>query len=115
MLLKACLVVRVRICQVQAHGGGMLAWGGRYYWVGEGAKPGCAPGDFGDGCRPRELELSQDFNLYSSADLASWTHEGVLLNQVRRHAPLAACHASLAQCLLQTRVLQERGDENAAF
>ncbi len=68
--------------QVQAHGGGMLPWGGRFYWVGEGAKPGCTPGDFGQGCNPIELELSQDINLYSSADLASWTFEGSLLNQV---------------------------------
>ncbi len=60
----------------------MLPWGGRFYWVGEGAKPGCTPGDFGAGCNPIELELSQDINLYSSADLASWTFEGSLLNQV---------------------------------
>lgn len=59
----------------------MLAWGGRWYWVGEGAKPGCAPGEFGDGCRPRTLELSQDINLYSSPDLATWTFESALLNQ----------------------------------
>ena len=67
----------------------MLAWGGRYYWIGEGAKPGCWPGDFGDGCWPRTLELSQDINLYSSSDLASWTFEGALLNQARpaRDAP----------------------------
>ena len=69
--------------QVQAHGGGMLAWGGRYYWVGEGVKPGCTPGDFGDGCWPRTAEMSQDINLYSSSDLASWTFESALLNQAR--------------------------------
>ena len=49
--------------------------------MGEGIKPGCAPGEFGDGCWPRTVEMSQDINLYSSADLASWTFEGVLLNQ----------------------------------
>ncbi len=61
----------------------MLPWGGRFYWVGEGAKLGCTPGKYGDGCLPRELELSQDINLYSSADLSAWKFEGSLLNQVK--------------------------------
>ena len=65
----------------------MLPWDGRFYWVGEGAKPGCVPGDFGDGCLPRELEMSQTINLYSSLDLATWRFEGSLLNQVS----FAAC------------------------
>ncbi len=69
--------------QVQAHGGGMLPWAGRFYWVGEGAKPGCAPNpEGGKGCVDLKLEVSQDINLYSSDDLSSWVFEGVLVNQV---------------------------------
>ncbi len=65
----------------------MLPWAGRFYWVGEGAKLGCAPNpEIGEGCENLKLEVSQDINLYSSDDLSSWVFEGVLVSQV---APLA--------------------------
>ena len=65
----------------------MLPWAGRFYWVGEGAKPGCAPNpEIGEGCETLKEEVSQDINLYSSDDLSSWVFEGVLVSQV---TPLA--------------------------
>ncbi|KAK9830574.1 hypothetical protein WJX81_000063 [Elliptochloris bilobata] len=96
---------------VQAHGGGMLPWGGRFYWVGEGAKPGCTPGIFGDGCWPRELELSQDINLYSSADLFAWTFEGTLINQAGiRDMPCGGANARTHPCRMERpKILYNEG------
>ena len=68
---------------MQAHGGQLLLWGGRFYWVGEGAKQPCDYANSADtACVGKDV--SQHLNLYSSADLASWTFEGVLLDQVWR-------------------------------
>ena len=72
--------------QVQAHGGQLLQWAQRFYWVGEGAKPYC---NFSanpwekpdDPCYGKDV--SQHLNLYSSTNLASWTFESVLLDQAR--------------------------------
>ncbi len=40
-------------------------------------------------------EVSQDINLYSSDDLASWVFEGVLVSQVTPLARNLALHACL--------------------
>ena len=74
------------VLQVQAHGGQLLQWAGRFYWVGEGAKPYCNysanPWDNAtDPCYGKDV--SQHLNLYSSSNLASWTLESVLLDQAR--------------------------------
>ncbi len=74
----------------------MLPWAGRFYWVGEGAKPGCAPNpEIGEGCENLKLEVSQDINLYSSDDLSSWVFEGVLVSQVTPLALKLGLHACL--------------------
>ena len=53
---------------INAHGGGMLAHGGRFYWYGSVRCSGCAGSQMNGG-----------INLYSSADLYTWEHEGLVL------------------------------------
>ena len=80
--------------QVQAHGGQLLQWQGRFYWVGEGVKPLCDysqdPYLVNASAPCYGKDVSQHFNLYSSSDLASWTFEGVLLDQARSTDPLVS-------------------------
>ena len=65
--------------QVQAHGGQLLQRGGIFYWVGEGLKGDCDRVQSPGGCRD---DISQQFNLYSSPDLANWTFVSAVLDQV---------------------------------
>lgn len=52
---------------INAHGGGILAYGGKYYWFGEH--------------RPAKGFITEvGVNCYSSTDLCSWKHEGVALS-----------------------------------
>jgi hypothetical protein len=51
--------------RIEAHGGGMLQVGARYYWYGENHRLG-----FGN---------KTGISAYSSADLVHWTNEGVVL------------------------------------
>lgn len=50
---------------INAHGGGILYTGDRYYWFGE----------------KRGRGASQGVNVYSSSDLYTWKHEGLALSQ----------------------------------
>lgn len=51
---------------INAHGGGILAYGGKYYWFGEH--------------RPAKGFITEvGVNCYSSTDLCNWKHEGVAL------------------------------------
>ena len=54
---------------IDAHGGGFLLDGGVYYWYGSarnGMSPPCC--------------LDRGVNLYTSTDLYSWTHRGLVLH-----------------------------------
>ena len=102
---RAGATVRATL-QVQAHGGQLLQWGGRFYWVGEGAKPFCDytanPWDAPDNpCYGKDV--SQHLNLYSSTNLASWTFEGVLLDQARSRHLLASSRQSGLLALVGVR------------
>lgn len=61
---------------IQAHGGGMLHHGGRWYWYGENkSAPTHARGEY---ARTDVVGIS----CYSSADLIHWRNEGVVLPAV---------------------------------
>ncbi|KAH7560268.1 galactan 1,3-beta-galactosidase [Bipolaris maydis] len=51
---------------IQAHGGGMIKDGGKWYWVGEDKTNGSS---------------FQNINCYSSSNLVEWTYEGALLSR----------------------------------
>ncbi len=50
---------------INAHGGGILKYNGRYYWYGE--------------CRPEQGFFTEGINCYSSDNLCDWCYEGVAL------------------------------------
>jgi hypothetical protein len=54
---------------INAHGGGVIHFGGRYYWYGEHKIPGRSEQQMADG----------GVHCYSSTDLMNWTDEGVVL------------------------------------
>lgn len=66
---------------MHAHGGQLYQVSdGTFYWLGEGAKKGCDPPPYGQGCSPLSLEVSDGINLYSSADLRHWEFRSQLLD-----------------------------------
>jgi Glycosyl hydrolases family 43 len=54
---------------INAHGGGVIHFDGRYYWYGEHKIPGRSEAQMADG----------GVHCYSSVDLVNWTDEGVVL------------------------------------
>ncbi|MCU0785122.1 MAG: family 43 glycosylhydrolase [Verrucomicrobia bacterium] len=54
---------------INAHGGGVIYFAGRYYWFGEHKLPGRSEKQLADG----------GVHCYSSADLYNWTDEGLVL------------------------------------
>lgn len=64
---------------INAHGGGILYHGGRYYWYGEYKNgPTYLPKGSWDGYRTDVIGVS----CYSSPDMVDWTFEGIVLNAV---------------------------------
>jgi beta-galactosidase len=63
---------------IQAHGGGILADDGVYYWYGENKDAPNAPKELG---RLHRVDVI-GVNCYSSRDLRDWKHEGVVLPAV---------------------------------
>ncbi|MCC5875583.1 MAG: family 43 glycosylhydrolase [Candidatus Sumerlaeia bacterium] len=61
---------------IQAHGGGILHHGGKWYWYGENKG--------GETYRKGEIDRTDVIGIscYSSTDLVSWKHEGVVLPAV---------------------------------
>jgi hypothetical protein len=55
---------------INAHGGGVLFYGGVYYWYGEHKLPGKSEAEFADG----------GIHCYSSTDLINWTDVGLVLS-----------------------------------
>ena len=54
---------------INAHGGGILFYGGKYYWFGQIMVPGNGGSDAWVGV-----------SCYSSSDLYNWSYEGVALS-----------------------------------
>ncbi len=55
---------------INAHGGGVIFFDGKYYWYGEHKLEGKSEATFADG----------GIHCYSSADLINWNDEGIVLN-----------------------------------
>ena len=56
---------------INAHGGGMLFYGDKYYWYGEHKIEGSAGN-----------KANVGVHVYSSSDLYNWTDEGIALNVI---------------------------------
>lgn len=76
--------------QVQAHGGQVYPTSdGSFFWIGEGAKPGCSAEQlpYATGCSPQILEVSDGINLYVSRDLQNWNFLGVVASNTAIQDP----------------------------
>ncbi|MBJ6364026.1 glycoside hydrolase family 43 protein [Paenibacillus sp. GCM10012307] len=60
---------------IQAHGGGVLFWEGKYYWYGENKD---APTEAAGACGYRTDVVG--ISCYTSDDLYNWTYEGLVLS-----------------------------------